>query len=849
VTTVFRVAYKSAMFNKRRLIGSALSIVIGIAFLAGTFVFTDTIQRTFDTLFADVYEATDAYVRSSDGIDIGFGQTVYDRLPETVVDEVNAVDGVVEAVAEVSGSARIIGSDGKPVGDDAGAPNVGSSVVDSPLIPWRLVGASRYPHGPDEVMIDQGSASEGKFRLGDSVTVVSQGGSRTFTLVGTVRFGNADSPGGAHIALFDLPTAQSFVGKPGEIDAVLIRAGPDLAQQVVADRVQAKLGGKASVLTGREITEESQSSIREALSFFNIMLLVFAAIALFVGSFIIYNTFSIVVAQKQRESALLRALGASRLQIVSSVMIESVIVGLIASATGFVAGIGMSPALKTFVGAFGVDIPAGGMVLRPRTAVVSLAVGVLMTALAAVFPSLRASRIAPVAAMRDLALDRSATSKGRLAAGALVTATGVALVVIGLAGDRVKLLAGGVPVLFIGMFVVGPLVARPAAGFLGSPLPHVAGMTGTLARQNSMRNPRRTARTAAALMIGVALVTGISVLAVSIKSSIRSIISDQFTGDFVVNTRTQGVGGLPPELSQKLNDLPEVGTATGIQIGYGMVQGHTNATALSVVDPMSYYKVFDLNFVQGQADGLDSAGILVSKRRADQDGLAVGDTVTLSLLDGVQHQLTVRGIYEKDDLAGSYAISRELFQTSGADLFDFAVFGTTAPGVSEAQTLAAVEAVTKAYPTGRLLSRASYIDEQSQQINQFVNLIYGLLALAVVIALFGIANTLSLSVYERTRELGLLRAVGAFRSQVRAMVRWESVITALLGTAQGILIGLLLGYAVIISLRDEGLTTFSVPITALIFVVVLAFVAGVIAAIRPARRAANLHILDALAKD
>ncbi len=844
---MFKVAVKAALFNKRRLVGTGISIIIGIAFLAGTFVLTDTISRTFNTLFADVFKETDAYVRSSSEIDVGFGQTLYDRMPESVVAQAKRVDGVAEAVPIVSGFARMIGADGKPIGVENGAPNVGSSVTNSPIIAWRPVGRSQYPHGPNEMMMDAGSAKKGKLKIGDKVTVISQGGSRSFTLVGTVRFGNADSPGGATFALFDLATAQSFVGKTGQIDALQIVAKPAVTQRELADRLQRALGTSTMVLTGKEITKETQNRIASSLNFFNILLLVFAAIALFVGSFIIYNTFSIVVAQRQRENALLRAVGASRPQIVLSILVESVIVGVIASVLGFVAGIGMSLLLKRLMAVFGLDIPSGGMVLRPRTAVVSLIVGVVMTVVAAVVPSVRASKIAPVAAMRDVAIDRSATSKKRLLGGIIVSLIAVVLVVYGLSKDP-KVLGVGIPLLFIGVFVFGPLIARPIAGTIGSPLPRMVGVTGILARQNSMRNPKRTARTAAALMVGVSLVTGISVLAASIKTSIHSIISDQFVGDFVVNTRTQGFGGLPPELAQKLNALPEVSSAAGLQVGYGKVKGKQRSTAFSVVDPTSIGAVFDLKMLQGKASDLTSDGIMVSKRRAGSDQLSIGSVITVSLLDGVEHRLKVQGIYQKDELAGPYTVSNEFYRTSGADEFYVAIFGTAAPGVSEANLLAAVDKVTKNYPSGKLLSRSAYIKLQGKQLDQFVNLVYGLLAFAVVIAIFGIANTLSLSVYERTRELGLLRAVGAFRSQVRTSVRWESVITALLGTAQGIVIGVLLGYAVIVALRNQGSLRFTLPITTLVVVVVLGIGAGVVAAIRPARRASKLNILQALAR-
>jgi putative ABC transport system permease protein len=349
-------------------------------------------------------------------------------------------------------------------------------------------------------------------------------------------------------------------------------------------------------------------------------------------------------------------------------------------------------------------------------------------------------------------------------------------------------------------------------------------------------------------MVGVSLVTGISVLAASVKSSIRSIIGEQFVGDFVVNTRTQGFGGLPPELPAKLSALPGVGDATGLQIGYAAIGPQGKSSALSVVDPRTVGAVFDLNFLQGRASDLTADGILVSSARAERDGLEMGDTIELRLIDGVARKLVVQGIYDKDELAGPYSVSQDLFRASGSDVYYFAVYGKLAPGADERDALSAMAKVMVDYPTGKLLTRNEYIDEQAKQINQFLNLIYGLLALAVIIAVLGIANTLSLSVHERTRELGLLRAVGAFRSQVRAAVRWESVITALLGTVQGIVTGVLLGYAVVFSLRDEGLRRFTIPYVTLAVVVVLAIVAGVVAAVSPARRAARLDILRALAR-
>ncbi len=387
--------------------------------------------------------------------------------------------------------------------------------------------------------MERASFKNGKFALGDPVTVLSQGGSRQFKLVGVVTFGNADSPLGATFALFDLPTAEEFVGKPGQVDSVLAKGDGSVSQPELASRIQKVMPQGVEVLTGKQITAETQSDIRKNLQFFNVLLIVFAAVALFVGSFIIYNTFAIIVAQRMRETALLRAIGASRRQVISALILESVIVGFVASIIGIVLGIFMSKVLEGILNQLGVSIPSSGLVLLPRTIIVSLIVGVAITVVSAVMPAIHASRVPPVAAMRDVELDRSGSSRARLIWGVALTLGGAAILGLGLAGVSPWFLALGVPAIFVGIFVLGPLIARPVSRFLGAPFTRFDGITGTLARENSMRNPKRTARTAAALMVGVALVAGISVLAASIKSSVRSVFEKQFNGDFVVSTQSR----------------------------------------------------------------------------------------------------------------------------------------------------------------------------------------------------------------------------------------------------------------------------------------------------------------------
>ncbi|HEX9258351.1 MAG TPA: ABC transporter permease, partial [Acidimicrobiales bacterium] len=664
-----RIGAKNVLAHKRRLLGTGLSVIIGISFLAGTFVFTDTIKRTFDTLFADVYANTDVFVRSVESVDMGFGFEVRGRVDEAYVAKVAAVPGVEQAAGSVQGWARIIAKDGDPIGSDNGPPTAGGSVTGGELSPWK-VATGRLPTAAGEMVMDMGSFKKGGFVLDDQVTVVSQAGSEQFELVGVVKFGNVDSPGGASFALFEMGQAQEFVGKPGMIDSVEARGDGSVSEEELASRVRAALDGSVETLTGTEITEESQSAIQDALGFFNILLMVFAGIALFVGAFIIYNAFSITVAQRQQQNALMRAIGASRRQVTILLIIEAFVIGVLASLIGFVAGLGMSSALKAFLAGFGVDIPAGGLVVLPRTIVASLVVGITMSVAAALLPALRASKVPPVAAMREIAIDRSAVAKGRIVAGGVIVAAAAVLVFVGLSSEPV-LLGLGVPLLFVGVFVLGPVIARPIARTLGRPLQRFAGITGRLARENASRNPKRTARTAAALMVGVALVAGITVLAASIRTSIRSIFDEQFTGDLVVSTQSFGFGGLSPEVADRMNDLPEIEAAAGIGIGVARVNDKDQGVTL--VDPATTGQVFDLEYVAGNITDLTVDGMQVSKKRADRDNLTLGSKVPFVMLDGVPRELVVQGIYEKDELAGPVTISKELYRKSGADLYDFSV--------------------------------------------------------------------------------------------------------------------------------------------------------------------------------
>jgi putative ABC transport system permease protein len=543
--------------------------------------------------------------------------------------------------------------------------------------------------------------------------------------------------------------------------------------------------------------------------------------------------------------ALLRAIGASRKQVLASLIVEALAIGLIASIVGIALGVVVAFLLKAMLGVLGIDIPAGGVVFKPRTAIVGLIVGMVVTVFSSVFPSLRGSRVPPIAAMRDVAVDRSASRK-RFVAGFLVTGAGVAALLGGLGAGEIGLVGLGAAAIFIGVFVLGPLIAKPMSSFLGAPLPKLRGIAGSLAKENAKRSPKRTARTASALMIGAALVTGITVLAASFKGTIRDAYGKQFTGDYVVDTKSFGFGGLPTEIAGKIQALPEVAAAASYRVGFAKLGD--DDISYAAIDPAQAAQVVDLDPVAGQITDLTDDGIMLSKNRAEKLGVGLGDTLDVTFQNGQTKPLTVQVIVDETDaLQGAgQVITQSLHEQSGADQFDLAIYIKRAPGVDNQTALAAIASVTDQYPTATLRDRQDYIDHQAAQIDTFVNLMYGLLMLAVLIAVASISNTLSLSIYERTREIGLVRAVGSTRAQTRSTVRWESVLVALIGTVLGIVIGVFFGYSIIAALDDEG-AVFKLPVGALIVIIVLAFIAGTVAAIRPARRAAKLDILTAIA--
>jgi len=848
---MWRITVVGLFAHKLRYALTALAVLLGVAFMAGTFVFTDTIGRTFDGLFADVYRDTSAVVRADRPFTPAANfSSQRDHIDAALADRVRAVPGVAEVRLAIEGYAQLVGADGKAIGKPgAGAPTLGEAWNDTVRMnPYHFVKGGP-PVKAGQVAIDKHSADVGHLKVGERVLVLTKGAPTRYTITGIVRWGSADSPLGASITLFDPATAARVLGAPGKVDEIAIAADKGVSQAELVRRLRAALPDpKLDIVTGAEITREGQNEVRDALSFFDTFLLVFALIAMFVGSFLIFNTFSIVVAQRLRELALLRAVGASRGQVMRSVLGESLLIGFLASAAGIGAGVGLAVALRALLSALGIDIPATGLVVTTRTIVVCLVLGTAITVAAALSPARKAGRVPPVAALREVAIAEETRRARRAVSGGSVTAAGVGVLVVGLFADvdnAIAYVGAGAGVVFLGIAILGPLLARPLSRAIGAPL-RWRGPVGQLARNNAARSPKRTASTAAALMVGVALVALMSVLASSLKASIGAVVDTTMRADFVIDSGGQpgSAAGFSPTLAQRLSGLPQVDTATGVRAGTVRIAG-SDKIVLGI-DPRHVDALFDVGVARGDLVGMTANGIAISQRMADDRHLVVGSRVPVTFTTTGTRTFTVQAVYTARDLAGDYVLPLAAADANFPQQLDFQVYVKLAGGVDAKTGRAAIDRVLAAYPTAKALDRTQYKDQQMQQIDQLLNLVYALLGLALIIALVGIANTLALSISERTRELGLLRAVGMTRGQLRSVVRLESVIIALLGAVQGLVVGTLFGWAIVRALDSEGVTQLSVPVVQLVVVAVLAAVAGVLAAVAPGRRAARLDVLRAV---
>jgi putative ABC transport system permease protein len=840
---VLRTAWRSLRHHKLRLVLSAVAIVLGVGFVVGTLIFTDTLNRTFTDLFTQT--TTDVVVTPTETVDSGGLAGAAPTLPATLLDTVRGVEGVAKAEGTVFvDGVTIVDPDGEPLGTP-GAPQFGSSWDDDPdLSPYRLVDG-RGPSADGEVAVDSVSADKAGFTVGDTVSLVTPQGPTTAELVGIFRYGTSGNLAGATIAAFGTATAQQLLldgaAAYSEVDAV---AAEGVTQEQLAERVTAAVGTGVTVRTGEQAADDAAAALTEGLAFINIFLLVFAGIALFVGTFIILNTFSMLVAQRARELALLRALGASRRQVVVAVLSESFVVGLVGSVLGIAMGVAVAFGLQGLFSAIGADIPTEGLVVLPRTVLVGLAIGVVVTVLAALAPAVRASRIPPMAALRDDVALPTRSLRVRTIVGVVLLLGGLAAMTAGVAvgGGRGSQYVGlGTMVTLVGAIVLSPALSGPIVRLLGFMLPRLFGTVGRLAVDNAERQPRRTAATASALMIGLALVSALTIFATSAKTSIDQVIDRVIGAELLVSNQAQRP--FPTSVAQDVSAVPGVAEVSAVKLVPAEVDGQ--GTFLTGVDPSTITDMLTLDFTSGSLDALGTTGVAVDAVAAADRGLSVGDSVEIALPTGARSYPLV-GIYDADGGASGFVVSREALSSAGVDVGDFLVYVKTDVGADLATVQAAVEKAVGAYPTVDVQSQAQFKDQISSQVNQLLLVMVMLLSLAILIAVLGIVNTLVLSVIERTREIGMLRAVGALRRQVRATVVLEALVIAVYGAVVGLVLGV--GFAVALqrTLVDQGIEVLDIPWVGLLLFLVVAAAVGVLAAVWPAYRAGRLDVLQAV---
>lgn len=859
---MLRAALRTALAHKGRLVLSTLAVVVGVAFVAGTYVFTDTLQRTFTDLF-DASQP-DVVVTPAAG-------TQPDSAPPQEAIEAGLPPEAVEVLADVEGVAKsggsvqvtgvtLIGADGEAVGS-FGPPSLGVAwLSDEDLSPLRLV-EGRGPESAEEIAIDLQSFESGGFAVGDVVRVLTPGPTVEADLVGVFQYGASGSLAGATVTAFEASEAQTLLVDDGRWTAVQAIAEEGVSQDEIADRAERAFAGSAvgpvQVQTGEELEDQAAAQVNEGLTFFTTFLLVFAGVALFVGAFIIVNTFSVLIARRTRELALLRAVGASRRQVSRSVLAEAFLVGLTGGVVGLLLGILLAMGLRGLFAALGLDIPAGGLVVLPRTVVVAVLIGVGLTMAAAYFPARRAGRVPPVAALRDDVVLPARSLRRRTVSGSVVSLLGAGLLVLGLVADVAAPLIYvglGILLVFVGVALLSAVIGGTVTGVLG--LPFMGTTVGRLAVRNTQRDRRRTSATAGALMIGLALVTMIGVLGSSATRSIDATISAALRADFIVS----GTSFQPfsPEVGDVLEDVPGVGIVARLgssAIGLGAdaeapAQGEFGPDTVQAtgIDPSTIEAVLALDIVEGDLASLVDGAAAVDTGTAETQGLALGDTITVVWPTGTREYEVGAVIGNAGQLTGVVVDRGELADLGLANQ-DITIYLNAADQVAAKDLRPELDAALEAYPVVSLLDQSEFSDQIRAQVNQLLSILYMLLAVAVVIAVLGIVNTLLLSVLERTREIGLLRAVGTGRGQVRRVVRIEALIIALFGAFLGVGLGLLFGVTIQQTLADDGITELGIPWTLIAVVLVVSALVGVLAAIIPARRAANLDVLAAISTE
>ncbi len=848
---MLRATLKSLLSRKLRLLLSGLAVVLAVMFISAAFVLTDTMQRSVDSLFTSIYDYTDINISAKPKIGSNQQGAVPENIDATVVDQVKTVPGVAKATGQVFvDGARAIGKNGKVVATGGfGAPRFGASWTGEDALVHLRTG--RGPQEPGEVAVNASLAKAGKLKVGDQVGVLTpQKDRQTFTIVGIIEYaGGRDSVSGEHAIVFTTPVAQELMlGKTGVFNVIDVKVQSGQSLTRVRDDLRSLLGDRYEVDTGKDLAKKSSDAFKPFADGFRWFLLGFGAVALLVGVFLILNTFSIIVAQRTQELALLRAMGAGRAQMIGSVLLESFIVGVLASAIGYLVGIGLGALGAAAVGnLFSLRVAGLGLPLVGLLA--SFAVGVVVTMISALLPAVRAARVPPVAAMREAATGDKPLTKITVA-GAIVTALGAAGLAYGLSGkahdNTLQAILLGVFVTFIGVALLTPLLSRPVVSVLGRPF--AWSLPGQLGRRNSARNPRRTAITAAAMMIGIAVVTAISTVFASLTASVNQAVDAQLHADLVI--AGQQTSAIPPAIDpaalDRVRQLPDVSTVAAAAADGAMVNGK-QLFVLSWDDIGAAREVTAMKAVAGSIDTLDAGTILVDEKTAERLKLTVGGTATIQLARLPERTYRVAGIFASTQVGDGILIPWADAQAGFRSRQPSQAFAKLKPGASTDAVKAQVDEIIKDSPEVSVQTRAEYVAQATTIFTILIGVVQVLLLVAMVIAVLGIINTLVLSVLERTRELGLLRAIGMLRGQAMRMITVESVVISLFGALLGIGVGVGLGAAMVRALRDQGFTSFALPWGLMIGYVIAGAVVGVLAAVLPAIRVARLNVLGAIA--
>jgi putative ABC transport system permease protein len=840
---------RSLWARKVRALTTSIAVVIGVAFVAGSYILTDTIFAAFDEIFSESLSGTSVVVTAKNPVEQENGEVP--TVSASLLPRIQRTAGVKEAAGAIFTPGGFFDAGGEKIGNKF-APKFISSTLPGELESLNYVEGHR-PRGPTEASIDRAAAGGAGLELGEKIELIGQGKAQRFRLVGFTQLGSA-SFGGASIAQVTLPVAQRLTHKAARFDQISVAADGGVSPVALKRRIAAEMPAGVRVETGTESADRSSEEIRDNLGFLQTFLLVFGFIAVFVGSFLIFNTFSITVAQRVSEFGMLRTLGASRRQILTSVLVEAVAIGLLGAVLGIGGGFLTALLLNALLQAFGIDLPTTSLVIESRTVVVALLVGVVVTFVSSLIPALRSTRVPPIAALHAFVPTQS--RRRRLVYAVLSLLLGLAGLLMllaglfgsGSAGARAGLMGGGAAVIVLAVSLFSPRLVPPLATVAGWPLERARRLIGRLARENAQRNPGRTAVTAAALMIGLALVTFVTVFAAGLKSSVAQVVDENFSGGLVIQN-SDGFSPIPNGAAAAASQVPGVDLVATVRSAEAKVLDG-GGTAKVTAPTLDIGDAVTIEWTKGGPPAmrnLNDEEAVVSDSFASSHGLDVGDRFGLLTQKGRKPRFRVVGEFKsKLGVLGSVLVTQRRLAREFGQSQDTIDFIKTEAGVDAAEVQALLtKGVEIAFPTAEVLNQQELKESREEQVDQLVNLFYALLALAILISLLGIANTLALSIHERRRELGMLRAIGMSRRQVRTMIRYESVITALIGAILGMALGILFATLIAQPLKDEGFTL-SYPIGSLILLLIVAGLAGVVAAIPPARRASRLDVLESL---